>query len=64
MEIQKELSEVTRQAELDKITRQLNNLRRKRPAAYKLIMDVLALPQTQQEEYMRQIMPILKNYMS
>lgn len=55
---------MTRQAELMKIQHQLEDLRRIRPEAYDVIASVLDLPQAQQEEFMRQAMPILRKYMN
>ena len=55
---------MTRQAEQMKIARQLEDLRRTRPDVYDLIVDALALPPAQYEEFMRQAMPILRKYMN
>ena len=55
---------MTKQAEQMKIARQLEDLRRTRPDVYDLIVDALALPPAQYEEFMRQAMPILRKYMN
>lgn len=55
---------MTRQAELLKLQRQLEQLRRDRPDVYDLIADALALPADKYDEFMRQVMPILKKYMN
>lgn len=55
---------MTQQAELLKMQRQLEELRRTRPDVYNLIRDALALEPAQYEEFMRQAMPILKKYMN
>ncbi len=55
---------MTQQAELLKIRRQLEELRRTRPQVYDVIIDALALPPDKYAEFMRQVMPILKKYMN
>ena len=55
---------MTRQAELVKLQRQLEELRRTRPDVYDLIMDAAALSPEQYDEFMRQAMPILRKYMN
>ena len=55
---------MTQQAELLKIGRQLEELRRTRPQVYDLIIDALELPEDKYQEFMRQVMPILKKYMN
>lgn len=55
---------MTRQAELMKLRRQLEELRRDRPDVYDLLLDVMALPADDYAEFMRQAMPILKKYMN
>ena len=55
---------MTRQAELVKLQRQLEELRRTRPDVYNLIIDAAALSPEQYDEFMRQAMPILRKYMN
>ena len=55
---------MTQQAELLKIGRQLEELRRTRPQVYDLIRDAATLPADKYAEFMRQVMPILKKYMN
>ena len=55
---------MTRQAELVKLQRQLEELRRTRPDVYDLILDAAALSPEQYDEFMRQAMPILRKYMN
>ena len=55
---------MTRQAELLKMQRQLEELRRTRPDVYDLITDALTLSPEQYDEFMRQAMPILRKYMN
>lgn len=55
---------MTRQAELLKIQHQLEDLRRTRPEVYDVIVDALELPEDKYQEFMRQVMPILRKYMN
>lgn len=55
---------MTKQAEIARLRRQLEEIRRTRPDVYDLIVDALSLPADEYNEFMRQAMPILKKYMN
>ncbi len=51
-------------AELVKLQRQLEEVRRTRPDVYDLIRNAVTLPADKYDKFMRQAMPILRKYMN
>ena len=47
-----------------KIKRQLEELKRKRPEVFDLIIEASLLPEDKYEEFMKQVSPILKKYLN